>query len=320
MAVVVVKIKMVIYGHVLTVIMILNLLHLLHLCDSGEDGSCRGEDQNGNYICAGPQAPASLAEFTLANNKNQNDFYDVSLVDGYGIPVSFKPISSTYNLADTINYQSLGSNACDEAEVNFFEAKSKCPHSLRIDGTVTKDSSVSFDFSSLSYCRSICKSVDDPFQTDPMLIQWKTQYDASSVLDEFYSNGNVLDDNRGKRLLDLLCCQCGVGGGGCYDEDKTCGYGCSPFLENGFLDPNVWTDSKQAYLRRTCPNNGLKKENDGTDFHMPLWPLLQDPSGQYINPAYIYRDTSPNAYSWQFDDISATFQCNNADYQIIFCG
>eukprot|EP01084_Bolivina_argentea_P200576 342981_1 len=77
-------------------------------CDSGEDGSCCGQDQNGNYICAGPQAPASLAEFTLANNKNQNDFYDVSLVDGYGIPVSFKPISSTYNLADTINYQSLG--------------------------------------------------------------------------------------------------------------------------------------------------------------------------------------------------------------------
>merc|ERR1712130_830189 len=66
-------------------------------------------------------------------------------------------------------------------------------------------------------------------------------------------------------------------------------------------------------------NYGLTTKDGNTSFSMPLWPLLEDPQHTLINPAYIYRDTSPNAYSWQFDDISATFQCRNADYKIIFC-
>eukprot|EP00483_Globobulimina_turgida_P013251 UN13275 len=56
-----------------------------------------------------------------------------------------------------------------------------------------------------------------------------------------------------------------------------------------------------------------------TDRSLPLWPLIEDPSGIKVNPAYIYRDASPNAYSWQFDDVSATYMCRNADYKITFC-
>ncbi|PFH53478.1 hypothetical protein AMATHDRAFT_45363 [Amanita thiersii Skay4041] len=46
------------------------------------DGGC-----NGGLVCTGTGVPpATLAEFTLAAGGNQ-DFYDVSLVDGYNLPM-----------------------------------------------------------------------------------------------------------------------------------------------------------------------------------------------------------------------------------------
>ena len=39
---------------------------------------------------AGAIPPASLAEFTLRGNGGQ-DFYDISLVDGFNIPISVTP-------------------------------------------------------------------------------------------------------------------------------------------------------------------------------------------------------------------------------------
>ncbi|XVF07809.1 hypothetical protein REPUB_Repub06bG0171900 [Reevesia pubescens] len=49
-------------------------------CGSGQVG-CNG---------GGPAPPATLAEFTLAPNRGQ-DYYDVSLVDGFNVPVSITP-------------------------------------------------------------------------------------------------------------------------------------------------------------------------------------------------------------------------------------
>lgn len=59
---------------------------------SSGTGSCASGDCNGQLQCegAGAATPATLAEFSLAGtqaNVNQ-DFYDVSLVDGFNIPVA----------------------------------------------------------------------------------------------------------------------------------------------------------------------------------------------------------------------------------------
>ncbi|KAF5188741.1 Thaumatin-like protein [Thalictrum thalictroides] len=68
---------------------------------------CRNATANGKFICrtadcasgkvecngAGGTPPATLIEFTLAGAGNQ-DFYDVSNVDGYNIPVSVTPQGS----------------------------------------------------------------------------------------------------------------------------------------------------------------------------------------------------------------------------------
>eukprot|EP01083_Nonionella_stella_P104057 297821_1 len=285
----------------------------------GANGKCCGLDkQTGKYMCAGPGSPTSLAEFSLSNDSNQNDFYDVSLVDGYNIPLLFKPIPGSYVKEETIDHVKVGENACGNAAINTFDARHKCPYPMKHYGTANKEKE-SFDFKSLIYCKSICKSVDN---ANTLLKQWRDEQDASEVLKEFYSDGDDVSQQKDKRLLDLLCCQCGPGNyaHGCYDNNATCNYGCTPYLDHGFLDPNVWHGTRDQYLSRTCPNFGYKDDiSKVKDWSMPLWPLIADPSGAKMNPAYLYRHVSPNAYAWQFDDISATYVCRNADYQITFC-
>ncbi|KAH7301765.1 hypothetical protein KP509_23G041600 [Ceratopteris richardii] len=66
--------------------------------DSGV-GTCASGDCGGKLQCggAGAQPPATLAEFTLAGNQVnvKQDFYDVSLVDGYNIPIAIVPASGS---------------------------------------------------------------------------------------------------------------------------------------------------------------------------------------------------------------------------------
>jgi hypothetical protein len=59
-------------------------------------GSCQTGDCGNKLAChgAGGNPPASLMEITL-NGASGLDFYDVSLVDGYNLPVSMGPIAGT---------------------------------------------------------------------------------------------------------------------------------------------------------------------------------------------------------------------------------
>ncbi|XP_029126131.1 thaumatin-like protein [Cajanus cajan] len=59
--------------------------------DSSGSGTCITGDCGGKLKCGGVGGapPASLAEFTL--DSQEGDFYDVSLVDGYNLPMSIFP-------------------------------------------------------------------------------------------------------------------------------------------------------------------------------------------------------------------------------------
>lgn len=50
--------------------------------------------------------PASLAEFKLANDPDQIDYYDVSFVDGYNLPVRIEPIMTQQQVDDPNNLES----------------------------------------------------------------------------------------------------------------------------------------------------------------------------------------------------------------------
>lgn len=61
--------------------------------DAAGRGRCATGDCGGNLYCngAGGAPPATLAEITLASAPTALDFYDVSLVDGYNIPIAMTP-------------------------------------------------------------------------------------------------------------------------------------------------------------------------------------------------------------------------------------
>ncbi|GLJ41589.1 hypothetical protein SUGI_0860580 [Cryptomeria japonica] len=80
-------------------------------------GTCQTGDCGGQLSCQVSGAvPATLAEYTLNGNGNM-DFYDVSLVDGFNIPLSINPTNS----------QCVAS-AC-KADIN-----AVCPAELKVDG------------------------------------------------------------------------------------------------------------------------------------------------------------------------------------------
>ncbi|XP_038889109.1 thaumatin-like protein 1b [Benincasa hispida] len=69
------------------------------LCSSDANGkfTCQTADcGSGQVSCNGAGAipPASLVEFTIAANHGQ-DFFDISLVDGYNLPVTVSPVGGS---------------------------------------------------------------------------------------------------------------------------------------------------------------------------------------------------------------------------------
>ncbi|KAE9597738.1 Protein P21 [Lupinus albus] len=101
------------------------------------DGSGRGHCQTGD--CGGVlqctaygAAPDTLAEFAL-NQFNNLDFYDISLVDGFNVPMEFSPTS----------------NGCTRAIRCTADINGQCPSVLKADGGCNNPCTV---FKTDQYC------------------------------------------------------------------------------------------------------------------------------------------------------------------------
>ncbi|KAK4476396.1 hypothetical protein RD792_015547 [Penstemon davidsonii] len=83
---------------------------------STKKGSCVTGDCGGVLECggAGGAPPASLAEFTL---DSPQDFYDVSLVDGFNLPISVIPSGGSGNCSSVICDSDLNTVCPKELEV-----------------------------------------------------------------------------------------------------------------------------------------------------------------------------------------------------------
>ncbi|KAI7746284.1 hypothetical protein M8C21_017608, partial [Ambrosia artemisiifolia] len=101
------------------------------VCVTGDCGSGTVECNGG-----GATPPATLAEFTL-NGASGLDFYDVSLVDGYNLPMMILP---------------QGGDKCNVTGC-FVDLNKNCPSELRLTGS-GNDESVA--------CRSACEAFGDP--------------------------------------------------------------------------------------------------------------------------------------------------------------
>ncbi|KAJ0085522.1 hypothetical protein Patl1_09531 [Pistacia atlantica] len=99
-------------------------------------GTCKTGDCGSNQIeCNGLSAspPASLAEFTTGSGSGTQDFYDVSLVDGYNLPMIVEPSGGTGNCLAT---------GC------IVDLNQRCPAELRVE--------------SGDGCKSACEAFGNP--------------------------------------------------------------------------------------------------------------------------------------------------------------
>lgn len=105
--------------------------------DGTGNGSCTTGDCGSVLKCnqAGGAPPVSLAEFTLGDK----DFYDVSLVDGYNVPLSISAVRGTGDCRTA---------GCDS------DLRTRCPAELSImsNGEVVACKSACAAFGSPQYC------------------------------------------------------------------------------------------------------------------------------------------------------------------------
>ncbi|KAI8071688.1 thaumatin [Gongronella butleri] len=112
--------------------------------DAAWAGRFFGREWCESYNCtsAGANDPASLAEFTLSGYGG-NDYYDVSFVDGYNIPIEISPINPSSSTASSGQYN-CGSPKCDPLPT--------CPDDFKVyDGSGNYVS-----------CQSACSATNNP--------------------------------------------------------------------------------------------------------------------------------------------------------------
>ncbi|KAJ9174619.1 hypothetical protein P3X46_013246 [Hevea brasiliensis] len=104
--------------------------------DKNDTGSCQTGSCGTSLNCSGPSSPPNtIAEFTLGDI----DFYDVSLVDGFNLPIVVEPLSGKGNCSIA---------GCDG------DVRNNCPTelSVRSDGKVIACRSACNVFDSDEYC------------------------------------------------------------------------------------------------------------------------------------------------------------------------
>lgn len=227
---------------------------------AGYTGSNDGTQCVDGSAQVGGNPPATIAEFTLGGSgpqANFPDFYDISLVDGFNVPIEVVPL-------DGSGVQGTGNFSCGTSACKAFDC-ANVPPELQIKNQAGE----------IIACSSICIAVNNATQRALF---------PSSLGAIWTGTDPVL----GHPMKDLVCCTCGDGNGGC--ASPTCEYGCSPY-----------NTPSASELGGKCDVN--------------TWPLASD--GQHYQTAF--SSQCPQAYSWQFDDTQATFQCVAPDYQISFC-
>ena len=198
-----------------------------------ETGDCQGKGLECQCVSGIP--PATVVEITFDGGSGSTDYYDVSLVDGYNIPVTVRPDPSTVSPAPSSVASELN---CKEAGcVPQKSIDAWCPDELKYTNGSGKTVG----------CLSACKA--------------------------FPNN-------------DQYCCQNA--------------YACSPNTVCSCATTQAYGCCKTF----DCPTNACNVA--GQPGSIPC-----DPNKWPVNYAAVFQGVCPKAYSFQFDDCTATYQCNS---------
>lgn len=128
--------------------------------DASGKGSCATGDCGGKLECngAGGKPPASLAEFLLSGAGGK-DFYDVSLVDGYNLPIGIEPVAGSFTKSSGDMYD-CGDPSCTS------DLNDTCPTELQVKSgkDVVACLSACEKFGTDEYC---CRGAHDKPETCP---------------------------------------------------------------------------------------------------------------------------------------------------------
>ena len=226
---------------------------------SCETGNCLASDGWGHLNCSGvgSTAPASKGEMNM-DLTSGNDFYDVSLVDGYNLPMQITPrdYNQAYVNADPADLFRCTSSGCLNSS-----AMPSCPADLTY---LPNGNRVG--------CQDDCSLATMYHNVSPYYFT-QSQVDAYCCPDTTYcSPANP----------------CGPG--------STCA---------------AWIQNPSTCLNCNATNGGIYPNG---------YPVI------LTNSALYFHATFPNAYSFTYDDASASYTCNSTPstgirtkYDITFC-
>lgn len=112
------------------------------------NGSCQTGDCGGVLVCrSSGKPPVTLAEFTVGVG-GDSDFFDISLVDGFNVPMDFLPVPAN----------GQGEHACSKGPRCAADITSQCPNTLMAPGGCMGpcNSSNSCEASELAYFIRMC--------------------------------------------------------------------------------------------------------------------------------------------------------------------
>ncbi|CAM8973348.1 hypothetical protein QQ045_030908 [Rhodiola kirilowii] len=155
-------------------------------------GKCETGDCGGQLSCkgAGGAPPATVVEMTLGSSASPLHFYDVSLVDGFNLPVSMKPIGGGVG---------CGVAACD-VDLNVC-----CPSALevKVGGRVVGCKSACLAMQSDKYCCT--GEFANPQSCKPTLFAHLFKAICPKAYSYAFDDSSSLNKCRASRYLITFC-------------------------------------------------------------------------------------------------------------------
>lgn len=160
--------------------------------DSNGKGSCVTGDCSGQLHCQGlgGAPPATVVEMTLGSSTSPLHFYDVSLVDGFNLPVSMKPVGGGIG---------CGVASC-EVDLNIC-----CPSALevRVGGRVVGCKSACLAMQSAKYCCT--GEYSNPKTCKPTLFAHLFKAICPKAYSYAFDDSSSLNKCRASRYLITFC-------------------------------------------------------------------------------------------------------------------